>query len=218
MSSIEKYNNFRNKLFELNGLEIPGSQKLMIIQKALLFGPYFMKELENYLENIKTNLPPISHDARNIVLTGCSIFINDELIDLIEEGGGNIVFFDTWIGNHYISQAFDDKIIDSNKNPLDLLVVRFQNNIYDDHSISNYLENKLSLIENYSRDYLEKTGKKLGVVNHIIKFCDHMLLMSSFLKDKLQERGIPVLNLERDYSRANRGQLSTRVEAFLEMM
>jgi len=218
MSSIEKYNHFKNKLLELNSLEIPGSQKLIIIQKALLFGPYFMKELENYIENIKTNLPPVSHDSKNIILTGCSIFINDELIDLIEEGGGNIVFFDTWIGNHYISQVFDGKIINSTKTPLDLLVERFKNNIYDDHSISNFLENKLSLIENYSRDYLEKTGKKLGVVNHIIKFCDHMLLMSSFLKDKLQERGIPVLNLERDYSRANRGQLSTRVEAFLEMM
>ncbi|GAJ20858.1 unnamed protein product, partial [marine sediment metagenome] len=48
--------------------------------------------------------------------------------------------------------------------------------------------------------------------------CDHISLMSSFLKDRLQEKGIQVLNLERDYSRANRGQLSTRIEAFLEMM
>jgi benzoyl-CoA reductase/2-hydroxyglutaryl-CoA dehydratase subunit BcrC/BadD/HgdB len=42
--------------------------------------------------------------------------------------------------------------------------------------------------------------------------------MSSFLKDTLQKKGIQVLNLERDYSRANRGQLSTRIEAYLEMM
>jgi benzoyl-CoA reductase/2-hydroxyglutaryl-CoA dehydratase subunit BcrC/BadD/HgdB len=42
--------------------------------------------------------------------------------------------------------------------------------------------------------------------------------MSSHLKNRLQEKGIQVLNLERDYSRANRGQLSTRIEAFLEMM
>jgi benzoyl-CoA reductase/2-hydroxyglutaryl-CoA dehydratase subunit BcrC/BadD/HgdB len=42
--------------------------------------------------------------------------------------------------------------------------------------------------------------------------------MSSHLKNQLKEKGIFVLNLERDYSRANRGQLSTRIEAFLEMM
>jgi benzoyl-CoA reductase/2-hydroxyglutaryl-CoA dehydratase subunit BcrC/BadD/HgdB len=90
--------------------------------------------------------------------------------------------------------------------------------LYGDHSVSNYLQNKISLIEEFYRNYQEKTGQKLGVINHIIKFCDHMSLMSSFLKDKLQEKGIQVLNLERDYSRANRGQLSTRVEAFLEMI
>jgi benzoyl-CoA reductase/2-hydroxyglutaryl-CoA dehydratase subunit BcrC/BadD/HgdB len=42
--------------------------------------------------------------------------------------------------------------------------------------------------------------------------------MSSHLKKQLQEKGIRVLNLERDYSRANKGQLSTRIEAFLEMI
>ena len=42
--------------------------------------------------------------------------------------------------------------------------------------------------------------------------------MSAHLKNQLQEKGIRVLNLERDYSKANRGQLSTRIEAFLEMM
>ena len=45
-----------------------------------------------------------------------------------------------------------------------------------------------------------------------------MSLMSSFFKNKLQEKGIQVLNIERDYSRANRGQLSTRIEAYLEMI
>jgi benzoyl-CoA reductase/2-hydroxyglutaryl-CoA dehydratase subunit BcrC/BadD/HgdB len=80
------------------------------------------------------------------------------------------------------------------------------------------LQQKVSLIENYSKNYTRKTGKKLGVFNHIIKFCDHISLMASFLKNELQEKGIQVLNLERDYSRANRGQLSTRIEAYLEMM
>jgi benzoyl-CoA reductase/2-hydroxyglutaryl-CoA dehydratase subunit BcrC/BadD/HgdB len=92
------------------------------------------------------------------------------------------------------------------------------NNIYSDHCVPNFLENKIAHIEQIYRNYKEKTGKRLGVINHIIKFCDHMSLMSSFFKNKLQEKGIQVLNIERDYSRANRGQLSTRIEAYLEMM
>jgi hypothetical protein len=140
------------------------------------------------------------------------------MIDLIEEGGGNIVFFDTWIGNHYYSQIIESNLIDKKNDPLDLLVLRFKNNINGDHSVPDFLKQKVSVIQKYSENYAKDKGRKLGVINHIIKFCDHISLMSSFLKDSLQEKGIQVLNLERDYSRANRGQLSTRIEAYLEMM
>jgi len=216
--SIKKYNDFKKKISQVNDLEILGSEKLNIIQKAILYGPTFLPDLEKYIEEVKNNPPQNLGLSKDILFTGCSIFINDNLIDLIEEGGGNIVYFDTWIGNHYYSQVIDDDSINSNKDPLDLLVLRFKNNTYGDHSVPNFLQQKVSLIENYSKNYTKKTGKKLGVFNHIIKFCDHISLMSSFLKNELQEKGIQVLNLERDYSRANRGQLSTRIEAYLEMM
>jgi len=216
--SIKKYNDFKKKISQVNGLEILGSEKLKIIQKAILYGPTFLPDLEKYIEEVKTNPPQNLGLSKDILFTGCSIFINDNLVDLIEEGGGNIVYFDTWIGNHYYSQVIDDDLINSNKDPLDLLVLRFKNNKYGDHSVPNFLQQKVSSIENYSKNYIKKTGKKLGVFNHIIKFCDHISLMASFLKNELQEKGIQVLNLERDYSRANRGQLSTRIEAYLEMM
>ncbi len=216
--SIKKYNDFKKKISQVNDLEILGSEKLKIIQKAILYGPTFQPDLEKYIEEVKTLPPQNLGLSKDLLFTGCSIFINDNLVDLIEEGGGNIVYFDTWIGNHYYSQVIDDDSINSKKNPLDLLVLRFKNNTYGDHSVPNFLQQKVSLIENYSINYTKKTGKKLGVFNHIIKFCDHISLMSSFLKNELQEKGIQVLNLERDYSRANRGQLSTRIEAYLEMM
>lgn len=216
--SIKKYNDFKKKLSQVNDLEILGSEKLKIIQKAILYGPTFLPDLEKYIEEVKTSPPQNLGLSKDILFTGCSIFINDNLVDLIEEGGGNIVYFDTWIGNHYYSQVIDDDSINSNKDPLDLLVLRFKNNKYGDHSVPNFLQQKVSSIENYSKNYIKKTGKKLGVFNHIIKFCDHISLMASFLKNELQEKGIQILNLERDYSRANRGQLSTRIEAYLEMM
>ncbi len=216
--SIKKYNDFKKKLSQVNDLEILGSEKLKIIQKAILYGPTFLPDLEKYIEEVKTSPPQNLGLSKDILFTGCSIFITDNLVDLIEEGGGNIVYFDTWIGNQYYSQLIDDDSINSNKDPLDLLVLRFKNNIYGDHIVPNFLQQKVSSIENYSKNYTKKTGKKLGVFNHIIKFCDHISLMAPFLKNELQNKGIQVLNLERDYSRANRGQLSTRIEAYLEMM
>jgi benzoyl-CoA reductase/2-hydroxyglutaryl-CoA dehydratase subunit BcrC/BadD/HgdB len=184
----------------------------------MLFGPDFLHELESLIQKFKDTPQPVSNTSKDILLTGCSIFINDNMIDLIEEGGGNIVFFDTWIGNHYYSQIIETNLIDKKNDPLDLLVLRFKNNIYGDHSVPDFLKQKVSVIQKYFDNYTKNKGRKLGVINHIIKFCDHISLMSSFLKDTLQEKGIQVLNLERDYSRANRGQLSTRIEAYLEMM
>ena len=200
----------------MNILNLRGSQKLKILQEAILYGPEYLSKLEYFIEN-KANTQ-ISNSQKEILLTGCSIFINDYLIDLIEESGGNIIFFDTWIGYNYYSQVLDDEIIDSSNDPLDLLTNRFKNNIYGDHSVPNFLENKVSQIEEVYKKYKNETAKKIGVINHIIKFCDHMSIMSSHLKERLQEKGIQVLNLERDYSRANKGQLSTRIEAFIEMM
>jgi len=218
LNSIKKYNTFKKKILEVNSLEILGSLKLKIIQKAILFGPDFLSELENSLEQLRINPPKKDNNSKDVLMTGCSIFINDYLIDLIEEGGANIVFFDTWIGNHYYSQIIDDALINSIKDPLDIFIHKFRENKNSDHSVPNFLENKLTLIENFYRKYKQKTGKELGIINHVIKFCDHISLMSSYLKERLQKKGIKVLNLERDYSRANRGQLSTRIEAFLEMM
>ena len=218
LESIKKYNNFKKILLEINELEILGSKKLNVIHEAMLYGPDFQPDLEKFIQNVKEKPLPISEKSKDILITGCSIFINDNMVDLIEEGGGNIIFFDTWIGNHYYSQIIDDNSFNSEKEPLDLLVLKFKNNVYGDHSVPNFLEYKVAQIENYYQNYTKIKGKKLGVINHIIKFCDHISLMSSFLKDKLQEKGIQVLNLERDYSRANRGQLSTRIEAYLEMM
>ncbi|MHA2289337.1 MAG: 2-hydroxyacyl-CoA dehydratase subunit D [Promethearchaeota archaeon] len=216
--SIRKYNQFKKVLLEVNELEILGSEKLKILHRAMLYGPEFQPDLEKFIQYVKDNPARLSESSKDVLFTGCSIFINDNMVDLIEEGGGNIVFFDTWIGNQYYSQILDEKSIKSEQDPLDLLVLKFKNNVHGDHSVPNFLEHKIALIEKYYQDYTKIKGKKLGIINHIIKFCDHISLMSSFLKDKLQDKGIQVLNLERDYSRANRGQLSTRIEAYLEMM
>ncbi|MFX1373110.1 MAG: 2-hydroxyacyl-CoA dehydratase subunit D [Promethearchaeota archaeon] len=217
MDSIKKYNNFKKKLLEFNNLNIRGSEKLRILQKAILYGPTFLPELESYTLKFSENQIQNSKDLKDVIITGCSVFLNDYLIELIEEAGGNVVFFDTWIGNNYYYQVFEENILNTSKNPFDLLVRRFDKNIYGDHSVPNFLENKVSQIEKICQNYLEQTGKKIRIINHIIKFCDHISLMSAYLKNQLQEKGFSVLNLERDYSKANRGQLSTRIEAFLEM-
>jgi benzoyl-CoA reductase/2-hydroxyglutaryl-CoA dehydratase subunit BcrC/BadD/HgdB len=215
--SIKKYNEFRKVIETLNNLDIQGRVKLKFLQKAFLYGPEILPQLKEFIDS-NNAFPANRSDSTDLIITGGSIFMNDTLIDLIEEGGGNIIFYDTWVGYNYYFQRFDESDFENIKDPINLLAARFRNNDYSDHSVPNFLENRITHIEQIYNDYKEKTGKRLGIINHIIKFCDHISLMSSFFKNRLQEKGIQVLNLERDYSRANRGQLSTRIEAYLEMI
>ncbi|MFX1273919.1 MAG: 2-hydroxyacyl-CoA dehydratase family protein [Promethearchaeota archaeon] len=218
IKSIKKYNRFKIKLSEVQDLKIIGSEKLDIFQKAILYGPSYMNNLENIITELKSKKSEFSKQDFDLIFTGCSMFIGDYLINLIEEAGGNIIFFDTWIGYNYYSQVFTDDQLNSKGDAIDLLVMRFENNKFGDHSVPNFLEHKVTQIKQLIEEYEQKTGKRAGVINHIIKFCDHINIFQTFLKEKLQEEGIKFLNLERDYSRANRGQLSTRIEAFMEMM
>lgn len=218
IGSIQKYNNFKKVLSRLNELNGSESKKLNLIQKAILFGPHILPQLEEFIQANQSNSDQTYINKKNILLTGCSIFINDPLIDLIEEGGGNVILFDTWIGYNYYSQILKDDALQSIKDPIELLANRFENNIYGDHTVPNFLETKISFITKFYNDFKSRTGKKLGVINHIIKFCDHISMMSSHMKNRLQEKGIQVLNLERDYSRSIRSALETRIQAFLEML
>jgi len=217
MESIRKYNNFKIKLQELNELKILGSKKLSILQKAMLYGPSYSDEVSKFIESNKDN-QECELKNKDVILTGCSVFINDKLVEIIEEGGGNVLFFDTWIGNHYASQIFKEDFLNSLKDPYEFFVERFRQNILSDHSVPHFLDNKISQIVALNKKYKEGKGKSFGVINHIIKFCDHFSMLSTYFKENLQKYGIQVLNLERDYSRANRGQISTRIEAFLEMI
>jgi benzoyl-CoA reductase/2-hydroxyglutaryl-CoA dehydratase subunit BcrC/BadD/HgdB len=245
---IIQRNNFKKIVAKVSQLPISGAKKLKLYQKAMLFGPEIQNEIEQFIgnnnrpksenpgiednnsNNINNNAEsfknsnPFSNptdtknSGKNVIFTGCSIFIEDYLIDLIESAGGNIVLFDTWIGNNFYNRTLSDEFLNSSQDPIELLTKRFETNIYGDHCVPNSLQNKIDFLDKYVKEYQKKHGEKLAVINHIIKFCDHFSLFQSYFKEKLQERGIQVLNLERDYSRAIRGQLETRIEAFIEMI
>ena len=125
------------------------------------------------------------------------------------------------VGDVYFSQTLEDNWLDQQKenNPFDILTEMFKKNTYTDHVVPNFLEYKIKKIVSIINNLKEKLGiSNIGVINHIIKFCDHMSLPREQLKEKLQAKNYFVLNIERDYSRASHGQLSTRIEAFLEMI
>ena len=66
-------------------------------------------------------------------------------------------------------------------------------------------------------DFVDKTGAK-GVIFNIVKFCEPEWFDVPNLQTEFRERGIPTLVLDTEINQGLPGQMSTRLEAFVEMI
>lgn len=71
------------------------------------------------------------------------------------------------------------------------------------------IDRVLELVQDYSAR---------GVIAHNLRLCQLIDMETSRLRLVLRDRGIPFLGIHTDLSQEDRGQIKTRVEAFLEMM
>jgi len=204
---MKKYNGFRETLSKIHELDLSGTNQIKIYQKALLFGPGGVNFDE--LESIKRK--EIDVTKKNVILSGCPVFIGDTLAELIEEKcGGSIIYNDTWVGDLiYLSNSE----IRSDKSPYEILAEVFRKNKSSAHCVPNYLAEYGNRISEIS-----KKTNTFAVINHIIKFCDLIGYPRQGIKEKLNSMDIKILQLERDYSSETSGQLTTRIEAFLEIL
>ena len=72
MRSLYLFFSISVKLSELSNLTVKGSEKLRILQRAILYGPEFLPKLEQYFQSQESTQVP--KKTKDILLTGCSIF------------------------------------------------------------------------------------------------------------------------------------------------
>jgi len=65
---------------------------------------------------------------------------------------------------------------------------------------------------------MAKDLKVDGVIDYSLQFCGLYEMESNAVEQTVRDAGLPVLKITTDYSMEDVGQLSTRVEAFLEML
>jgi benzoyl-CoA reductase/2-hydroxyglutaryl-CoA dehydratase subunit BcrC/BadD/HgdB len=57
-----------------------------------------------------------------------------------------------------------------------------------------------------------------GVIHYALSFCQPYAIEAVKVEKALKAAGIPMLNIETDYSMEDVEQLKTRIEAFVEMV
>ncbi len=150
---------------------------------------------------------PIPRQAKRILVTGCPIGgVLKKTVKLLEDSGGVVVCFENCSGIKAAWQLVDEDAEDI----VEAIAAR-------------YLEIGCSVMTPNDKRFrhLEKLVEEYkidGVVEVDLQFCTPYLVEEHSVRTRMQELGIPYLSLETDYSQSDLGQLTTRLEAFLERL
>ena len=150
---------------------------------------------------------PVSVAAKRILLTGCpSGGLIEKVVMTIEGLGGVVVCRNDCSGER--SQSF---LIDENaENIMEAISDRY---LKIDCSVmtpnTGRYEDTLNMIEKYRVD---------GVIDIVLTGCHTFNIETHTMAKVLKERGIPYMKLETDYALADKGQIDTRIGAFIEML
>jgi benzoyl-CoA reductase subunit C len=212
LSSIEIFNKMRillGRMYELRKREIPalsGAEALGITTTAQVMPKeQFNQELEAllpYLETRETNLK----QTKPRVLVSSDMLDDPAYLNLVEESGV-IVMDDMDTGSRYFMGDVDTSISD----PTAALARRYLTRHGSPRMAS--WDRQVEQIIKWVRAYNAQ-----GVISLPLAWCYPQRFRIPFLRDKLQEAGIPSASFERDYGLSNVGQLRTRIGAFMEML
>jgi benzoyl-CoA reductase/2-hydroxyglutaryl-CoA dehydratase subunit BcrC/BadD/HgdB len=148
--------------------------------------------------------------AKRVLITGTPMALpNWKLHDLVEKAGGIVVGEEMCTGSRYY-----EKLISEDATTLDDMI---------DDIAAKYLDiNCACFTPNKGRlDDIARMAEDLGadgVIDYALQFCGLYEIESTAVEQTVRDAGRPVLKITTDYSMEDVGQLSTRVEAFLEML
>ena len=149
-------------------------------------------------------------DAPRILVTGSPMAIpNWKVHDVIEKAGAVVVMEELCTGSRYYSKLVDETAIDL-PGMIDALTEKYLDiNCACFTPNSGRIEDVIRLAQEYEVD---------GIVQYDLQFCTPYQIEATSVDKAAKAAGIPALRIDTDYSMGDIGQLTTRVEAFLEMI
>lgn len=194
---------------------ISGKDALLISQVAFYDDPVrfadklndLCDELDQRMDNKNAVFP---EERPRILLSGCPMAVpNWKIPHIVEKSGGVIVMEELCTGIRYYRNLVDDNAGDLSS-LFDNIADRYMG-IDCAVFTPNWerLQNVRELVKDYRID---------GVIYYALQFCDPYTIEAYNVRNILSEEGTPLLYIETDYSKEDVAQISTRVEAFLEVL
>ena len=166
------------------------------------------KQLRERIDEVKADWEAnykgkVSRKPR-ILITGCpNGGVRDKTIKVLEELGADVVAFDACNSNREKIEKVDTTL------PVTKALAKKYLNI--NCSVMSPNTDRLKFISDMIDDYQVD-----GVLEIILQACHTFSIESYNVKKSVLAKKIPYLKVETDYSKADAGQINTRLEAFLE--
>lgn len=202
------------ELSSLTPPAITGVQMQKVLEGAMFKfdKEVFIAELNQMTADLKAqwelnNSHAVSPEAKRVLITGCPIGgAAAKVVTAIEESGGVVVGFENCMG-----LKANWELVDESKDPMEALAEKYLN---IPCSVMMKNTGRFDILE----DMISMT-KADGVVDVILTACHTYNVETGKIKAFVNnEKNIPYMTLETDYSQSDIGQLKTRLGAFVEML
>ena len=214
MGNIER-ENLKNffELGRLNPIPLSGAD-MSAIQEG--FGFNFEREKRNADLKLNTieiykkwekELKGTKSKRPRILITGCPVIgVREKILKAIEKAGGDIVVYENCSG---VREKME--LIDENIDPMEAIARKYLNVCCSVMSPNPQRFNELdSLIDEYEVD---------GVIEIVLQACHTFAIEATSVNKFVSEKkNKPYMYIESDYSMEDSGQVSTRIEAFMEIL
>lgn len=194
---------------------ISGRDALLMTQISFFDDPERCTKMCNRLadeleERIRDGVSVVPQGTKRILVTGTPLAVpNWKLHNIIETSGAVVVCEEMCTGTRYFEHLVDEEP-NSLDGQYDALARRYmKNNCACFTPNQGRIEDILRLAREYKAD---------GVIDCNLKFCGLYDIEKFNVTKALKEAGIPILNLETDYTDTDAEQLRTRIGAFVEML
>lgn len=220
-TATREVNDKRRALQRLNACRtarpapISGRDALLAVQVAFYddvprFTQMVNKIADELEQRVADGVGVAPAEAPRVLITGTPMSVpNWKIHTIVEKAGAVIVGEEQCTGSRYYEQ-----LVDENPETLDGMLDAIADKYLDIHCAcftpnAERTEDVLRLARDLSAD---------GVIHQSLQFCATYQTEATSVDRAVKQAGYPVLHLDTDYSAEDVGQLSTRVEAFVEML
>ena len=212
---IEEFNELRKLLKKLRDKIIENYRISFLTLIDVLKNDYYKKDKKKIKEVInsiekdslainKNSLKENNAPRPRVIISG-SCLLDKTLVKKVENIGMKVIALDSCLGE----RSFDFTVKTNGPNLIENLAYSYLNKKQCPRMMN--IDKRLNEI----KEIISERNAD-GLIYFIPKFCDQSSYDFKYLKKWFKENNFPILKLEGEYQSANRGQITTRIEAFKE--